>query len=432
MYTVEELSVVIFNYFYYCMSPFGPNSRRKIIRARARRTTSLPSVLSASNIAAAQNRDTIMSTSLENSLEEERYYTVDNFGKGVLSPGKGTNIDEQEESTETETKTNEKVEMQEDEKENLQCNPTKEMYPLGLRNWPIFNLLKLEFISQIRTVMVYGDCGNRAIIVTKDKNVYSLGYNRDDHSKTDHFNSDTHIGIYPKKIEELCGKNIKTFACSSYLVLALTEEGEVYSWSFNEKHKSNVTPTPTRVAGLSEKRIVDIACGSHHCLALTSDGQVYAWGENNFGQVGNESTAIFDGSLPRQVKHDLEGKTVVRISCGSTFNMVITDEGKLYGWGNNENNQISIDNTSTTSNNFFHALNPSFSNSTSSKLMFNDKTTSFSIPNIQFGSNFKYPNTSQYTFMNTTAAPCSTKTASNVQLLKHYVCPRQITTISDK
>lgn len=103
VYTVEELSVVIFNYFY-CMSPFGPNSRRKIIRAR--KTTSLPSVLSASNIAAAQNRDTIMSTSLENSLEEERYYTVDNFEKGVLSPGKGTNIDEQEESTET--KTNEK------------------------------------------------------------------------------------------------------------------------------------------------------------------------------------------------------------------------------------------------------------------------------------------------------------------------------------
>lgn len=49
---------------------------------------------------------------------------------------------------------------------------------------------------------------------------------------------------------------------------------KVYSWSFNEKHKSNVTSTPTRVAGLSEKRIVDIACGSHHCLALTSDGQV--------------------------------------------------------------------------------------------------------------------------------------------------------------
>ncbi|XP_070148836.1 RCC1 and BTB domain-containing protein 1-like [Polyergus mexicanus] len=408
------------------------HTRRKIIRAR--RATFVPSVLSASNIAAAQNRDTIMSTSLENSLEEERYYNVDNFGKDVLSPGKETNV-EQEENTET--KTNEKEEMQEDKKENLQCNLTKEIYPLGLRNWPIFNLLKLEFISQIHTVMVYGDWGNRAIIMTKDKNVYNLGYNRDDHSKTDHFNNDMHIGIYPKKIEELCGKNIKTFARSSYLVLALTEEGEVYSWSFNEKHKSNVTPTPIRVVGLSEKHIVDIACGSHHCLALTSDGQVYAWGENNFGQVGNESTGIFNGSLPRQVKHGLEGKTVVRIACGSTFNMVITDEGKLYGWGNNENNHISIDNISTTSNNIFSIpnsafSNPIFSNSTSSRLAFNDNTITFPIPNNVFPIP-KNPNISQYSFMSTTTAvPCSTKPASNVQLLKHYVCPCQITTISDK
>lgn len=63
--------------------------------------------------------------------------------------------------------------------------------------------------------------------MTRDKNVYSLGYNTDD-SKTDHLNSYMHIGLYPKKIEELCGKNIKTFACGSYFILALTEEGEVY------------------------------------------------------------------------------------------------------------------------------------------------------------------------------------------------------------
>ncbi|KMQ83434.1 rcc1 and btb domain-containing protein 1, partial [Lasius niger] len=71
-------------------------------------------------------------------------------------------------------------------------------------------------------VWVYGNWGNKALIVTKDKNVYSLDYNRDDNLKID----DTHIGLYPRKIEELCGKNIKTFACDSYFILALTEEGE--------------------------------------------------------------------------------------------------------------------------------------------------------------------------------------------------------------
>jgi len=57
--------------------------------------------------------------------------------------------------------------------------------------------------------------------VTKDKNVYSLDY----YSKID---GTLHTTIYPKRINELCGKNIKTFAHSELLILALTEEGEVY------------------------------------------------------------------------------------------------------------------------------------------------------------------------------------------------------------
>jgi len=67
---------------------------------------------------------------------------------------------------------------------------------------------------------------------------------------------------------------------------------------------------------------------------------VYAWGENIYGQVGNKHTTAFIG-VPYQVKHELKNKNVVRIACGSTFNIVITDENELYGWGNNDSCQIS-------------------------------------------------------------------------------------------
>ncbi|KMQ90033.1 rcc1 and btb domain-containing protein 1 [Lasius niger] len=191
-------------------------------------------------------------------------------------------------------------------------------------------------------VMVYGKW---VLIVTKDKNVYILDHNKDDHSNI----GDTNIGLYPKKMKELCGKNIKTFACNSYYVLALTEEGEVYSWGFNKKRKSDngshipvILSTPTRVISLSEKCIVDIACGSRHSLALTNDGKVYSWREN-YGHVGNESTNIFGDNLPWMMKPEFEGKKIVSIACGSMFNMVITDEGKLYGWGDNESGQIAVD-----------------------------------------------------------------------------------------
>jgi len=76
---------------------------------------------------------------------------------------------------------------------------------------------------------------------------------------------------------------------------------------------------------------------------------VYAWGEidweesdweENDSQVDNENEAHF--SVPRQVKHELENKKVVHIACGSYFNIAVTDENKLYGWGYNWAGQISI------------------------------------------------------------------------------------------
>ncbi|CAL1678628.1 unnamed protein product [Lasius platythorax] len=253
-----------------------------------------------------------------------------------------TSEDKDAQERNSETRANENEEAQKDERRNLPYDLVKKIYPSDFRNWPILSLLKPEFITRICMIMVYGNCGNRALIVTQEKDVYTLDYNKDDHFKT----GDTHIGLYPKKVEELCGKNIKTFACNSYFVLALTEEGEVYSWQFSKERKSDdgsrtlvSASKPTRVAGLSEKRIVDIACGSYHSLALTNDGKVYAWGENKHRQLGYVHD--YGSDLPRQVKHELEGKKIDHIACGSMFNMVVT-EGKLYGWGNNENGQISI------------------------------------------------------------------------------------------
>lgn len=93
---------------------------------------------------------------------------------------------------------------------------------------------------------------------------------------------------------------------------------------------------------------------------------MYAWGENNYGQVGNETTTIFDGSVPRQVKHELEKKNVIHIACGSTFNVVITDDNKLYGWGNNESKQILIDNVFEPSRSDYYR-NSTISNSRNSQ-----------------------------------------------------------------
>ncbi|GAB1865176.1 RCC1 and BTB domain-containing protein 1 [Camponotus japonicus] len=233
--------------------------------------------------------------------------------------------------------------MQKYDKRILQCVLAEKIISMNLKNWPVFRLLKPEFILQIHMVMIFDGPGERAIIVTKDKNVYILDFNS--------MINDIHTAIYPKKIKELYGKNIKKFARGEFFILALTEEGEVYFCDLAGKKKDDevyLYPTMSipeestfiQVAGLSEKRIVDIACGRYHCLALTSDGKVYSWGDNDYWQTVDKDITTFD-SVPRQVKHELENKNVIHIACGLKFNIVITDENKIYSWGNNFEGQIS-------------------------------------------------------------------------------------------
>ena len=54
--------------------------------------------------------------------------------------------------------------------------------------------------------------------------------------------------------------------------------------------------SPKRVVGpLANKKVVDIACGSLHCVVCTEDGKLFTWGDNDEGQIGNDSTTAMQG-----------------------------------------------------------------------------------------------------------------------------------------
>ena len=47
--------------------------------------------------------------------------------------------------------------------------------------------------------------------------------------------------------------------------------------------------------------MVDIACGSLHCVVCTEAGKVYSWGDNDEGQIGNDTTSAVQGPQVRGV-----------------------------------------------------------------------------------------------------------------------------------
>ncbi len=90
-----------------------------------------------------------------------------------------------------------------------------------------------------------------------------------------------------------------------------------------------------------------ISAGAYHSLALTADGHVYAWGYNNYGQLGNGSTA--NATTPVEVEGPGGTGTlsnIVAISAGGYHSLALTADGHVYAWGYNGYGQLG--NGSTT------------------------------------------------------------------------------------
>uniref|UniRef100_A0A8C9U008 Regulator of chromosome condensation (RCC1) and BTB (POZ) domain containing protein 1 n=1 Tax=Scleropages formosus TaxID=113540 RepID=A0A8C9U008_SCLFO len=215
--------------------------------------------------------------------------------------------------------------------------------------WPLFTLLGPQEVASIRQACVFGTSANEAIYCTHTDEVFVFGLNCSNCLGT----GDNQSTIVPKKLDCLAGKRVVSLSYGSGPhVLLATQDGELYAWGHNGYSQlgngtTNQGVSPILVsANLLNKKVMDVACGSHHSMALTNEGEVFAWGYNNCGQVGSGSTA--NQPTPRKVSICLQNKAVVSIACGQTSSMAVADngEGLLYAWGANTYGQLGTGNKS--------------------------------------------------------------------------------------
>jgi len=121
--------------------------------------------------------------------------------------------------------------------------------------------------------------------------------------------------------------------------LALKSDGTVWAWGLNASGQlGDGTKTsrnrPVQVSGISTA--VAVAAGADHSVALLANGAVMTWGEAGRGQLGNGSTidrttALAVSGLPSDV---------VFIGCGRDHTLVVTSDGQLWDWGQNDFGQL--------------------------------------------------------------------------------------------
>ena len=124
--------------------------------------------------------------------------------------------------------------------------------------------------------------------------------------------------------------------------LALLANGSVYSWGNNEfgqlgNGSSATGNLPAVVPGLSGVKA--IAAGNNHSLALLSGGTVMAWGDGEEGELGNGTTK--ESEVPVAVK-GLSG--VKAIAAGADFSLALLNNGTVMAWGDGEEGQLGTGN----------------------------------------------------------------------------------------
>jgi alpha-tubulin suppressor-like RCC1 family protein len=128
----------------------------------------------------------------------------------------------------------------------------------------------------------------------------------------------------PKLIESLLNHNIIDICCGHYEVIALTNNGivftgEVFELDFKEL-KSNA---------FNGEKVKAISCGFRHALALTESGCVYSWGYNRFGQLGVGDNEYRE--IPTLVL--LNDIIIEKISCGENHSLLLSRDGDIYAFG---------------------------------------------------------------------------------------------------
>jgi alpha-tubulin suppressor-like RCC1 family protein len=91
----------------------------------------------------------------------------------------------------------------------------------------------------------------------------------------------------------------------------------------------------------NNKEVVDFASGWGHFLVLTKEGQVYAEGRNLQGQLGQGSVSKRELWCHVPIPGS---KKVSSVACGRDFSLAVTEEGEIFGFGENEAGQLGLGN----------------------------------------------------------------------------------------
>ncbi len=170
--------------------------------------------------------------------------------------------------------------------------------------------------------------GFHTMVITEDGQLLAFGGNRNGQlglDDNDARNTPTPVPIPGK---------VKAISAGSYHTMVITEDGRLYAFEDNNVGQLGLghnddknTPIQVPIAG----KVKAVSAGVGHTMVITENGRLFAFGWNNRGQLGlgdndNKNTPTLVERIPGRVK---------AVSAGVWYTMVITEDGQLLAFGFN-------------------------------------------------------------------------------------------------
>ena len=94
-----------------------------------------------------------------------------------------------------------------------------------------------------------------------------------------------------------------------------------------------------------EDGVKSVSTGTYHTMILFKDGTVKACGKNTYGQLGDGTNTQRFSLVDVKLSEDVKLKNVKKISCSTFHTMFLLNDGTVMGCGNNNNGQLGDDTT---------------------------------------------------------------------------------------
>ncbi|XP_057513964.1 ultraviolet-B receptor UVR8-like isoform X1 [Actinidia eriantha] len=204
----------------------------------------------------------------------------------------------------------------------------------------------VEQLESVGSVVQIAAGPSYSLAVIDDGTIYSFG------SGTNFClgHGEQHNELQPRAIQSFRRKGIHIVRVSAgdEHVVALDSSGFVYTWGKGYcgvlGHGDEIDKTtPEFLSSLKSHVAVQVCASKRKTFVLADDGSVYGFGWMGFGSLGFLDRGASDKVMRPRILDSLRPHHISQVSTGLYHTVVVTNRGRIYGFGDNERAQLGHD-----------------------------------------------------------------------------------------